>query len=367
MPSADVLRSVTAVAPVRIADVGGWTDTWFGAPGRVCHVAVAPGVTAQARLVPAAEGNGPVRLLAPDVGANYLVGPDELEGWSAPAPGRDPLLEHAIAASVDGRFDSAEHAVQVRVGAAVPAGASLGTSASAVVAVLAALDLLLGDGNLSGPALAQRAHEIETIRAGREAGVQDQWAAAMGGCGLLEIGGYQRGSSPQVRHQALAPSDALLTALAERVVTVVFAPHDSSAVHRQVINTLLHSGGAANEQVSSAMRTLIQCAQETADALQANDFDAWAHSLQAATDAAEQMHPALVGAAHRAAIEVARSVGSPGWKVNGAGGAGGSLTIALPEDADRAEVRRRLLAVDGSWTVLDLRPCGGVRASVDEL
>ena len=35
---------IEASVPVRICDIGGWTDTWFGGPGRVLNVAVTPGV-----------------------------------------------------------------------------------------------------------------------------------------------------------------------------------------------------------------------------------------------------------------------------------------------------------------------------------
>ena len=33
---------ITASAPVRVCDNGGWTDTWFGGPGRVLNIAVSP-------------------------------------------------------------------------------------------------------------------------------------------------------------------------------------------------------------------------------------------------------------------------------------------------------------------------------------
>ena len=35
---------ITVSAPTRIADLGGWTDTWFAGHGVVCHIAVWPGV-----------------------------------------------------------------------------------------------------------------------------------------------------------------------------------------------------------------------------------------------------------------------------------------------------------------------------------
>ena len=80
----------------------------------------------------------------------------------------------------------------------MPPGASLGTSASVVVALLGALDELVGGGRRLPDDLARLAHQVETERAGREAGVQDQWAAAMGGVGLLAVGPY-----PDVRHEPI--------------------------------------------------------------------------------------------------------------------------------------------------------------------
>lgn len=108
------MQGVVASVPVRVADVGGWTDTWFGAPGWVCHLAVGPGIRVEARL-----GDGPagVRLRAPDLGLDWT------------------------------------------------------------------------------PA--------------RQSGVQDQWAAAMGGAGLLRIDPY-----PDVVHTPIALSDETVRGVA---------------------------------------------------------------------------------------------------------------------------------------------------------
>ena len=40
---------ITASTPVRVCDNGGWTDTWFGGPGRVFNIAVTPGVEVSIR------------------------------------------------------------------------------------------------------------------------------------------------------------------------------------------------------------------------------------------------------------------------------------------------------------------------------
>src|SRR5690606_34560147 len=121
-------RRLVARVPVRVADVGGWTDTWFGSPGRVCHLAVGPGVQVEAALVPGSSGGRPVHLSAPDVGIDLLVGPSDDGRWTAPGPGTEPLLEHAVAAVLEDVELPDGLIVELEVSAAVPPGASLGTS-----------------------------------------------------------------------------------------------------------------------------------------------------------------------------------------------------------------------------------------------
>ena len=356
------LASVFATAPVRVADVGGWTDTWFGSPGRVCNVAVGPGVTARARLVDRRSGASAVRLVAPDVGADYEVGPDELDGWSAPAPGHHPLLEHAIAAIIEnGTPIDPITGIELQVGSAVPAGASLGTSASAVVVVLAALDALVAGGRRTPADLATLAHQIETVRAGREAGVQDQWAAAFGGASLLDVPRFARGgSSPLVEHRPIELAEPTSAELEARWCTVVFGSHDSSAVHSEVIDAALSADGIGRARTRAALAEMVAQADVAAAALAADDVDAWGEALRACTVAQEQLHAALVGPAHRAAIERAQRLHAGGWKVNGAGGGGGSLTVLFDDPELVARYRAELAGRYPTWTTLDLFVSPGV-------
>ena len=127
---------VVVEAPVRVADVGGWTDTWFGAPGRVCNLAVGPGVTVEVL----AGGRPGVRLALADLGDTYEIAPGAGRG-PGPMPGRHPLVEQAIASIVETSDDLP--GLDVSVHAAVPPGASLGTSAAVVVAVLAGIEAAL--------------------------------------------------------------------------------------------------------------------------------------------------------------------------------------------------------------------------------
>jgi D-glycero-alpha-D-manno-heptose-7-phosphate kinase len=62
--------------------------------------------------------------------------------------------------------------------------------------------------------------------------------------------------------------------------------------------------------------------------------------MAANTAAQAELHPELVGADARAVIDTARECGALGWKVNGAGGDGGSVTLLCGPDLRR---KRRLL------------------------
>jgi D-glycero-alpha-D-manno-heptose-7-phosphate kinase len=347
---------VVATAPVRVADVGGWTDTWFGAPGRVCHLAVGPGVRVEARLVATGDSGpaAPLRLVARPLGVDQWVGPSAEGGWARPRPGVHPLLEHAAAAILEADPVAEGRAVEVVIDSAVPPGASLGTSAAVVVAMLGALDVLLAGGRRTPEDVARLAHEVETGRAGREAGVQDQWAAALGGCGLVAVGPY-----PEARHLPVAVSPGVSAELGERLVTVVFGAHDSSLVHGEVIAALTSCDGGDHDRARGALRRLSVLAGEAADALTAGDVAGWAGVLTAATAEQARLHPSLVGRPHVRAAEVAAAQGAAGWKVNGAGGDGGSLTaVAAPGGA--SALREALAAAGPTWQLVDLAPAPGL-------
>jgi D-glycero-alpha-D-manno-heptose-7-phosphate kinase len=309
------LSAVVVTAPVRVADVGGWTDTWFATAGAVCNIAVGPGARVEARR----RSDDAVRLVHPQVG----------EGT---------LLRHAVAAWGGSGVD-------VHVSAAVPPGSSLGTSASVLVALVAALAALDGE-DLDPDEAARRAHHVETGRAGRESGVQDHVAAAHGGVSWIEVGPF-----PAWRRDVVsAPAD-----LAERLLTVhLGGAHDSSALHRAVIAR----AEAGDGHVHRVLGELVALAAAARDRLAAGDLDGWGAVLTEATAAQSRLHPALVADDARAVGEVATAHGAAGWKVNGAGGAGGSVTIVAPPDPTaRAAL---LAALPPTATVLDLTPAPGL-------
>ncbi len=106
--------------------------------------------------------------------------------------------------------------------------------------------------------------------------------------------------------------------------------HSSSEVHQMVIRELEDAGPDAGK-----LRPLRRAAEKSKDALYAGDFDALGRAMIECTEAQADLHPALIGPHHQRIIEIARAHAALGWKVNGAGGAGGSVTILSGPDSAR--------------------------------
>lgn len=61
---------VHAVAPIRICDIGGWTDTWFAKHGAIFNIAVYPYVEVQVREHPG-DVEGLVRIQLENYDVTY--------------------------------------------------------------------------------------------------------------------------------------------------------------------------------------------------------------------------------------------------------------------------------------------------------
>ena len=312
---------ISATAPIRICDCGGWTDTWFARCGRVFNIAVRPCAEVQLRLSPRRTGEPRVVIHAMDFGDRYAPAPTSGQ-WD-----RHPLLEAALE-----HFALPETtAVELTIGCEVPAGASTGTSAAVTVALLGALDRARG-GALSRLEIAAAAHAVETERLGQQSGIQDQICSAAGGINDIRMTRYP---DADVRQLSL-PAD-LRWALEQRLVLVFLGrSHSSSDIHRRVIDRLEAAGGESPE-----LESLRGAATDAVSALEAGDLAALGLAMQRNTEAQRTLHPDLVCADADRIIAAARAHGAAGWKVNGAGGDGGSITLLGPASF---EARREMLA-----------------------
>jgi D-glycero-alpha-D-manno-heptose-7-phosphate kinase len=69
------------------------------------------------------------------------------------------------------------------------------------------------------------------------------------------------------------------------------------------------------------------------EALLRGDLEAFGRAMVENTAAQKTLHPDLIGERALSVIDIAKRHGVAGYKVNGAGGAGGSVTLLLPAAA----------------------------------
>jgi len=313
------LRIVSTVAPIRIADFGGWTDTWFARHGRVLNIAVYPYAEVQMAVYRRIGDRPAVAIHAENYGERFTL--DSVGGTYD----RDPLLEAAL----DYMGVPQDLALEITIFSEAPVGCSTGTSAAVSVALIGALDRLT-PGRLTPHEVAAAAHRIETELLGQQCGVQDQLASAYGGISLIEILDY-----PHAIVSPILLPNSIWWEL-ERRLSLIFLgqSHSSSKVHEMVIKELEAAGPEAEK-----LQPLRQTPVAARDALYCGDFTALGRAMIENTEAQAALHPALVSPAHQAVIAIARRFGAAGWKVNGAGGDGGSVTVLSgPESATKREM-----------------------------
>jgi D-glycero-alpha-D-manno-heptose-7-phosphate kinase len=316
--------TVNAVAPIRVCDIGGWTDTWYSGHGAVFHVAVYPYVEVQLHVVPRAGAKDRIVITAENYGERFALDPARIEY------DQHPLLQAAL-----GVMELPDEAAfQINIYSEAPPGAATGTSAAVSVALLGALDRLTA-GRLTPHEIAYLAHSLETEQLGLQSGIQDQLCSAYGGVNFLDMHRF-----PHATVSQLHLSDPLWWELEQRLAVIyIGTPHSSSTIHQQVIAAL--GDDASDNPHLVEMRRL---AREAKDAVLVGDLIALGDVMSRNTEQQRQLHPSLVCEQADDIISVARDFGTLGHKVNGAGGDGGSLTLLC--DGDRAKKRRMLTAMD---------------------
>jgi D-glycero-alpha-D-manno-heptose-7-phosphate kinase len=310
------IRVINSVAPIRICDNGGWTDTWFAQHGKVFNIGVHPCVEVQLEVFPYQAGQDRIILCAENYGQRYAV--HRRSSTSAPGGwGAHPLLEAAI----ERVGVPADCAIEVTVYSAMPGGGSTGTSAAVTVALIGALSHL-GSSQWSPHKIAHEAHAVEVEMLQQQSGVQDQLCAAYGGINYIEISRY-----PEATVIPIQVPDSIWWELERRLALIYLGQaHDSSRVHERVIAELDSEGPE-----STRLQDLRMTAAKSRDAVMASDFAALGRAMIENTEAQGRLHPGLISRDAQQVIEVAREFGAVGWKVNGAGGEGGSVTILCSE------------------------------------
>ena len=300
-------RIINSVAPIRICDNGGWTDTWFAKYGKIFNIGVYPYAEVQIEVFPVKGDRQRIVVFAENYGERYMVNPEQL-GWD-----KHPLLEAAIE-----RFGVPEDiSIQVTIFSEAPAGGSTGTSAAVTVALIGAMDRLT-PGRLTPHEVASVAQSIETDMLHQQCGIQDQLCSAYGGINYIEMFDYPHASVSQIQ-----VSNSIWWELERRLLLIYLGKsHSSSRVHEQVIRELENAGPDCDQ-----MQALRATAPKSRDAIYAGDFDEFGRVMIENTEAQGNLNSALISDDTQRIIDIAKENGAIGWKVNGAGGEGGSVTL----------------------------------------
>ncbi|MCA1809559.1 MAG: GHMP kinase [Kiritimatiellia bacterium] len=309
-----------AIAPIRICDIGGWTDTWFAGRGAVFNIAIYPYVEVQIRAVNVGDQRDRVSINVENYGQSYAIDPEHL------SYNKHPLIEAAIGVM----SIPSDTGLEINIHSAAPPGASTGTSAAVSVALIGALDTLTR-GRLTPHEVAAMAHSIETEKLGLQCGIQDQLCSAYGGINYIQMHAF-----PHASVSPLFIPNRVWWELEQRLALIyIGTPHSSSDIHKKVIADL--GEHAENDARLTELRRLAGLAKNS---VYDGDFDGLGGIMNANTDVQRKLHRALVCPRFEEIIEIAGDFDVLGCKVNGAGGDGGSITLL--SDGDMAKKRRLL-------------------------
>ncbi len=331
----NAVKVINARAPVRINDIGGWTDTWFAERGKVINMAVYPWVEVQVRVFPNKPGRRErVLIHQENYGSSFAFTPGRMD------ESRNPMLEAAFSMLKI----PAEYFLEVNVYSGVPAGAATGTSAAVSVSLLGALGRLSGAG-WSAYDVAYQAHRLETELLKLQSGIQDQLCSALGGVNCIDMYQY-----PRAHVTPLNLADPVRLELENRLVLVFLGQgHHSSELHQKVIENLENLGPE-----NPLLVKLRHLAGRGGESLIRGDLAAFGRVMTENTEVQRELHPELICAKADDIIGIAKEFNAAGWKVNGAGGNGGSLTLLA--DSHTARKREMVRAIEKSQRDVHIIP-----------
>lgn len=299
------MRVVRSRAPVRVCDIGGWTDTWFCKQGVVLNIAV--DLYTHVRLIE--NETSDIRIISEDLDLSA-----EIKDYrKIEYDGNLDLLKAAV------KRMGLDAGVDIYVRADSPPGCGTGTSASVAVAMLGAL------ARYSGVALlpyqvAELAHALETEELGMESGVQDQYAAAFGGICFMEI------DYPRVRISQLRLEEKTACELEERMFVVYLGSRSSSEMHLRVVERYRKG----DKKIHGAFDELTGAARDMVTALTSGDLDAAAGIMNRNWRAQLELHPQMSTPEIDNVQRIAFEHGAAGFKINGAGGGGSAIILSSP-------------------------------------
>jgi len=320
-------KVILSRAPVRICDIGGWTDTWFYPKGAVFSFCV--DLYSKVKLME--NGLNKIRIFAEDFEQSTEI----INFKTVEYDGNLDLLKAAV------KRMNIEKGLDINVSADAPPGCGTGTSASIAVTLIFALSKY-NQIDLSNYEIAQLAHKLETEELNLESGVQDQFAASYGGINFMEI------DYPDVKISSVTINDKRIRELESQFLLLFLGSRSSDEMHRAVIENYKKK----DPNTINSFEIMKNCAWEMKRAIK-SDLTTIGEIMNKNWDAQKKLHPLMVNASITNAEKISKDNGALGFKCNGAGG-GGSATI-LAEIGHENQIKEKLN--EKGYTILPCKLC----------
>ena len=292
-----------ARAPVRICDIGGWTDTWFYENGAVLNMCVDLYSYVRIHL----RDDQSINIISENLDLNTRI----RDYRKIEYDGTLDLLKAAI------KCMNIKTGMDIYVKADAPPGSGTGTSASVAVSLLAALSRV-SDVFLLPFELAELAHKLETEELGLESGVQDQFASDYGGVNFMKI------DYPSVQISRIPLERKLICELESQFILVYLSSRSSSKMHKAVLKNFQNK----DHKTLQAFKKLEECAYQMKKAIFAANLGKIGRIMTDNWEAQKHLHPLMVNEQIKKIENLAQDEGALGLKCNGAGGGGSALILA---------------------------------------
>ncbi len=289
-------------APVRICDIGGWTDTWFYKTGAVFNIAV--DLYSYVRIIE--NGTNQINIISENLNQSTTI---ENINNKIEYDGNLDLLKAAV------KRMEINNGLDIIVRSEAPPGSGTGSSASIAVALIAALGHY-SNINLKKHEISKLAHKLEIEELKLESGVQDQYAAAYGGINFMEI------QYPSVKISNIIIDEWRLCELECQLILVYLGARSSNEMHKAVIENYKKG----QKETIKALEVMKNCAFEMKRIINSADIKEIGEVINNNWEAQIKLHPLMLDSRIKKLEKIAFENKAIGFKCNGAGG-GGSVTI----------------------------------------
>ena len=314
---------INSIAPCRICDIGGWTDTYFAKTGEVLNIAIYPYVKVQLIVEKRRKNKQQIVVYADSYGEQF--------GFDASEFIND---KHAL---IRGAFKIMNIPDDLQISAHIhsdmPPGASTGTSAAVSVALIGAINQLKN--HFSTYTIPLLAHRVETEILKIQCGIQDQLASTYGGINKISITNY-----PSYYNNQVSLFNDVWWELERRLMLVYLGhSHNSSDIHNEVIQKFTNN----DTELTPKLNELRQLANDSVQFLEKGNFEDFADIMNKNTNIQRSLHKCIMSEDACKIETLAFDCNAIGVKLNGAGGNGGSVTILFgPDEYDKINFAKKL-------------------------